>query len=389
MRFFYYLVFFFYFLISFSCGKKTEQTSDNISVDNQKESENILMDFAIDTVGIVQLETKANSLISDWVDQVILTHDRILMINVAPECKISIFDKESGKFINKILAEGEGPGEFTRFSYVTYNFYNNTIEIFSSFQRKALFFDKNGSFISEKPQHLLADSKTYTSKFNCVYTCNTSSNSEFSGMHNSHRIVIQDLKTNQYNYFYPISNKELSMVHLMTPYNFYTFGKQLIWHENFNPSILSISNDQVSEKYNIEFQKNQMTSSFLEKSSEHSSMVEIFTENKIPFLNSFFLETEKYCVFTYEYDQSIKIAIYDKRKKNVVINTSRILCEKWKLALPVPIHMSDQSLVFLINAEDFQGLIKSHLNPSLLPKKFLDLNVKSNDNPVLVTLKIK
>lgn len=382
-----------FFVLSWvlSCDNQVHSNAEEINVNNLKEGENLFIDEIVDSITIQRLETKSNSLISDWADQIILTPDRIIVLSISPQCKISFFNRNTGEFINKLTASGEGPGEFTRFTYATYNPYKNHIEIFASFQRKVLFFDLNGNFLEEKPQYMFADSKGYLTESISVYMFSTSSNTEFSGKETSHRIVLHNSKQNTFDYFYPISKKELEMVHLMTPYNFNLLDRELIWFENLNNNILSIKNRQVSFKYKINFTKNTLPVDFWQKNTKYSSMVEALTNENIPFLNSFFFESKKYCLFTYEYNETLRLAVYDKKNKKTIINTPRVLYKKWKLALPIPIHANQGNLVFLINANDFKGLIESHPDVKLLPKAFLDMSrmIKSTDNPIVLTIKIK
>lgn len=100
----------------------------------------------------VQLESDTNTLVGN-IDKVILSKDRIYIMDAKSTKAIFIFDK-FGKFVNKITRKGQGPDEYIELLNMFYDEYENTINIISysgiAGRFKIMSFDKEGNILKKQ-----------------------------------------------------------------------------------------------------------------------------------------------------------------------------------------------------------------------------------------------
>lgn len=137
--------------ILFSCenGDKTISRSDGavktINVDMSSVQYNADVISMIDTswYKIVPLETTEHSLVGGKIKNIYYRNNRLYICEMQTE-SVLIFD-DSGKFISKIQARGEGPGEYLRISSVRIN--DKGIYIYDDMGLKVLHFDLDGNYV--------------------------------------------------------------------------------------------------------------------------------------------------------------------------------------------------------------------------------------------------
>lgn len=98
-------------------------------------------------VQFLQLEMTEESAID--IVRKILDADNYLVVETRRNELLS-FDRKNGKFINKIGAVGEGPGEYIRVSDVVYNEKSKSIDVYDDFKKKCLSYSPNGNFLFER-----------------------------------------------------------------------------------------------------------------------------------------------------------------------------------------------------------------------------------------------
>jgi len=372
-----------------SCIKNSKSFKPfEIIIDNQNISNFDYIDKVVDSFNIVPLQTNSSSLIPDWADDIIVEKKRIFVADFSLN-KISIFD-ERGKFINKILPSGDGPGEYTGFQSMVFNDFNRELELFSGFQRKLLIYNENGIFLREEPQNLLFQSKKYLTQDICVYSCHVP-NSEILNKEKSYKIVYQNKSTNKVQYYCSISDFELNLGPLFITSHFNKIKDSLVWFEPFNNNIKTITENGVTDRYFLKFTKNQIPVDYWDKRNKYTMMLDAAQNQNFPFLSDFFFENNRYIVFIYDYNKINHLFIYDKMLKKTIFNANQPLINKWKLPLTMPRGVNSESLLFFIPASDFKNLIKYHIDKKLLPKQFLliDEKLKMEDNPIILKIFLK
>ncbi|PZX46406.1 6-bladed beta-propeller [Algoriphagus chordae] len=151
------LIFLFLVCCSFfiSCSSKVEtdsgQSSDAleiIKVDLSEAREGKLSEFFEPEIEYIWLkDDSGNGLIGRDIPRIFFHEDRIYVLEIFG-CKcIQIFDR-SGKYLNKIISYGEGPGEYLDFDDAIIR--NDEIMLIGVFPSKLMWFSLEGKFLREQ-----------------------------------------------------------------------------------------------------------------------------------------------------------------------------------------------------------------------------------------------
>lgn len=385
-----FLIFLFTLILSCSNNfKESDNPQNYIEISNDEISPSAALDRIVDKIEFVPLETNLSGYITDWNRQMLASSDRLFIMTEREE--IAIFNILTGDFIKKLSPSGEGPGEFSGVNNLLFNPYLDQLEVYSAFQRKNLIFDKNGKFINEQELHMFCESRFYYDPNTVVFSAHQE-NSELIASDTSKRVIFLDkynLKTKAY---LSISPAESRLSHLIMPYNFWKVENELIWGESMNNHIYTIGPNGVKLRYLVKFKENNMPEDFWLKNKKYGDMVDALTKENIPFVQSNFFESKKYFIFNYSYKKNVMhFTVYDKKRRKIVINTSQILYNKWKIGLPMSLIPYKDGFLFLIDSNYFIKLVDSHPDPDVLPRKMHEIrkNIKNNDNPILMKIEIK
>jgi hypothetical protein len=135
-------------------------------------------------------------------------------------------------------------------------------------------------------------------------------------------------------------------------------------------------------RYLIHFKKDAPT---LEQAVLVKSNIKEANKEKYPYLYKYFVEKEKICLLNYSYNQGyIHFAIYDKLKKETVINSNAVTYKQ--SLLPTPNINANQSRVTILDPEFIKILRK--LSP-LVKKNTSSEDTVYSANPYLLVYRFK
>ena len=124
-------------------------SGDEIHIDFYSACKNrtpiLLTSQIADDIEFVPLETTEDCLLGDFMDNIILTKDNIIVFDYKA---CYLFDRK-GKFINKIGTQGNGPGEFTKALSVNVDTLNKWIYFVDHWTQRFIKYDYTGKHIKD------------------------------------------------------------------------------------------------------------------------------------------------------------------------------------------------------------------------------------------------
>nr|MBI1231251.1 6-bladed beta-propeller [Cytophagales bacterium] len=139
-------------ILSLTAGCKQETNSDTgleiISVDLSESRSGKLSEFFEPHIEYIWLEDKEDDAqLSFEVGKILFHEDRIYTLDLYGCNCIHIFDKSS-RYLSKLKAYGEGPGEYLEFNDLT--FHDGELVLLGVYPRKIMRFSPEGSFLREE-----------------------------------------------------------------------------------------------------------------------------------------------------------------------------------------------------------------------------------------------
>lgn len=120
-----------------------ERNIDVIEIDVNSSKDNINIDYLVDTVSHIKLETNDYCLLQR-IKKMVITEEELIILDDF----VYIFDLK-GKFKLKIGNRGKGPGELLSSNDFLFDIKNENIEIYDFTQNKVCVFTKKGKYLTE------------------------------------------------------------------------------------------------------------------------------------------------------------------------------------------------------------------------------------------------
>lgn len=234
----YILLFFSIILISCSNSKK------NNSVKTVAFNKENLSDFLLkkkDSMEVIQLETKENSLINE-IERIYFPKNRILIYD---RKKILLFDKQ-GKFISEIGKKGRGPEEYLQLTSMIFDADSQQVEIFDNTKRTLFIYNLEGDLVETKKADISFISFAKTAEGYCVYAPFV--NHKSSEGYNLHFLDL-DLRATGIK---SLPTKNNFDRYLFTE-NFSKNGSELFFHHGLNDTIYKIKKRIIEPYLYVDF----------------------------------------------------------------------------------------------------------------------------------------
>ena len=256
-----------------ACNEQVKETGVNeikVTIRNSELKTSELFTAAIP----IRLETKEESLLQD-ISKAYLS-EKYLFIKSGHA--LFLFDRE-GTFIRKIEKQGSGPTEYNRLSDFDINERNKEIYILDKGLQKVLVYGFDGEYKRENTIGIEAV-KILNLDDNTNYTY--SGNEESSN--NRHKINLYSGSEINHS-FNPIDERKKGYLHVNSSQNFYrNENGEILFFEAFNDTIYNLSEQMLSPKYVINYEKGAPDSFF---DRNFANIMEFFMEyNKQGYTNS-------------------------------------------------------------------------------------------------------
>ncbi len=307
--------------------------------------------------------------------------------------KFFLFDKnysalkafsDDGKFLYNIGTIGQGPGEFTRLYDVDYIKEDSVFFLYCMNEHSLLTFRPNGKFVKKYDVPLFGYYFARNNNKNYYYI-----NYNTSEHNNSSNIVITDDANDILHTYLPYNNKKKSSLFSFSGFLTKNNESNILTANAFADTVYEINKEGIYPKYFLNFGKDNCPP----EAKEHDKMAKILAT--CTYLNATFFESQKAIFFTLT--RKGKYAKCCWLKKQNLILTDRQF-EKVSLFSLLSSHKftnADGSYFAFIYPETFFDLkeykpeIMENIKreyPQLYP--YL-LNLKEDDNPLLIEFKIK
>jgi hypothetical protein len=381
----------------FSCTSNTNDKGVDVSkikkvkIDNGNAKHLFIVDSLLDSTKIIPLETTNESLVGK-IDELFFIDSKIIAVDKYNTKSVFIFSSE-GKFLNKIYKKGKGRGEFLslRDALVT----DSGIEVFDEVLSKILRFNFDGTFVSEIP--LTAFSKSKFAKLaNGEYLF---FNINVPTVFGNHKLYEWDVEKKALrNAYLPFddlltTNKRIEPA---MPFNdgFYNGAKAIKFNEMYNDTVYAYANHNLIADYVFDFAVNPLPKNFSNDYQISNKMTTATDENYAHYYGGY-CEMKDYILFNYNFNDRVFNVLWEKRKKEVTINSMLWGINNYDILLPYNWFKGHQpnSIAVSYEPQELLNWIKSHktimkrIDKTDLYKKAVKVN--QNDNPVLLIMNFK
>lgn len=297
-------------------------------------SNEILLSDIYEDIDFVFLDDDLSNPITS-VDKVDFDDNYIYLTDWYNSNSITIFDRVTGKLVNKILPNGEGPREYTRLYDVFVNQHKNEINIFDGDLRKHIVYTYSGDFIRERRLPYRIGKITIFEDYILNYTQNVPN--DHLGL-NKMELVISDSLNNILALAFPYQRKD----ELNEFYGRNYFSK--------NDEVVTISPRFKNQIYQIDRHKNQfilkeiidvnlgryqLDSVFYQKETE-SFLKKIKKTKNLFFGNGHHFVTDNWIYFRFD-NLGKYLELYHNKKSNKTFVGKEIKIDFGTLIFPGPI----------------------------------------------------
>lgn len=251
----------------------------------------------------ILLEQTKESLIGS--NYTVYSDDQYLI--VIEKKRILLFDRDSGKFIRTIGKSGSGPNEYSN-TYTKLPYDEEKRVVYADRSRERYEYSINGQLLNKiKGPELVRDFVNINDRTYAAFINN------YMGDEKNKMIIFDetDSTINIFpNYqFFPF--KGIINVYDINSW-FYKLNKQLYFCERFSDTLFKVTADSLIPRF--VFNKGAYT--FPDELRGDNMIVPIdkyfFTEN--------ILESSKFLFFSFKFKEEVYTAVYDKKKKNTLVN---------------------------------------------------------------------
>lgn len=376
---------FFFVIINISNLLAQELLKVDIESEIDKGNFTINLSDYIETIKYVPLETNSNCLI-DRNPEFTVSNNSIV-VKTLSDC--FIFEKETGKFLNKISRKGRGPGEYQSTMGFT-NPFNQTI-YFSEAGLKLLKFDFLGTFMKsinipesnksiESPS--IPGNYTWLNNDIVIYFGN------LTGTEKKKLIILNEdgkklVVFPNHNYFAESKGFSISAYESQ----FYHFNHNLYFKEDYSDTVFQVTKSQLIPQKRLYLGKYQ-------PAVESKWMTERELKDRQFIVLRDLVESKSFFLFKVLFQDKYFQGVYNKNTKKLKIakidSNVRNDIDSFMLFAPITIS-TDGYLISFANAYDILAWFKQ--NPDKAAKLPLHLQelkkLKENDNPVVIMAKLK
>ncbi len=385
--------YFFLTLLLSGCGNNFPGTFPGvvtpIALDNRNIASEAILDELVQDIEWTPLETSRAAIVGNAPYQIAAYGDRLFLLYTGINSTLAIFDRYTGKFIKKLSAQGNGPGEFSKITNFSVRPERKIIEITAGFERKVLGFDFDGNVRSEVFCEIPFTNKAFLPDGGkVVYT--QSGNGMFTGGTGDFELLALDESNALHTGIKPLDVRHPTS--LISAYLFFPYRDSLRFIKPFCDTIFQVGFRSVAPRYVVYFKKGSVGRKFWENPNLQGTRDEIHQLHHIPSLQPIYFENDRIVFGVYQSDDGLSHHfVYEKASKTVRYNFNRLWYKKWDIPLPPPLHVSTEGLLFLLAPDELKTLVQEHPAPSLLPADFRQAiqTAQAGDNPFLVHLRFK
>lgn len=362
------------FSFLFSCTQKKEGVIDFGSEKSVKAS------ALISCKKYIQLETTSESLVGQ-IEQIEILDDKIYIMDACKSKSLFVFSRD-GKYLNKIEAKGDGPGEFV----APHSFWidkKGFIYILDIFQTRLLEYslsDLTYTRTIDIPHKTLPSSFAKLSNGLFVYYF---LNNARVGNFEKH-FIIADAEGKVINAFR--NRDESAKLWHGSPSNFLCFEGKIITYPYFKNKIYTINKDSMHLRYTLAWGDMMMPSDSYFKNKESEVVWEELMKNSSELIRYMrFFENNKNLLVKYYIGKDLYLSSLDKKSKSVSnVKVSHIdLDLGMGEEFPVPLNTYGNSFIGELR---MVNLVDAELNATLA-EKIKGRSVE--DNPILVIYDVK
>jgi len=331
----------------------------------------------------IKLETNDNSLVGNFVAQIEVVHEKLIILTGGRHINLLVFDL-SGKFDRSIGKVGRGPGEYIVPISFSINYNDNVISVIDIAQKKIISYSlDNYKFLFDNMMEYDSFCFEFLSNDKILWK-----NANYQDNMSDWNFIITDLKQHFLNKYV---RRDFVTGYFTGPTkSIYKSEETVFAYTQYNPIIYQFFNDEVIPAYKIKFGKHQLPPlEYLLKVSTNNNnfIAELNASNYISY----------YCVFDaantlgifYSVSQNPYIGIFDKDKKRVYHYSKDNFQDMLKIGeMERPIGTIGDYVVSM--------LYPSHLLEKLTEGYVLDKKLHSmvsesqvDDNPFLFLFKLK
>ncbi|MGL5682078.1 MAG: 6-bladed beta-propeller [Marinifilaceae bacterium] len=341
------------------------------------------LNHEISNIVYLPLETNKDCIIGE-ISNIIYTKDYIFILDKMKQC-IHQFDK-NGKFIKHLGSRGKARNEFMRIRSFFIDEVLSQIGIYCEMKQQILLYDiEHGNFINSKPIGLLLDN-IIKHEDQYYFYCGRLPNQDFfkGTFPSQYRLVSLDNDSSFNHYLRTDYNPELLNTSLTSnsESSLYIYHDSVRVMERCNSTILQIFDNNIKNKYYVDFGKLSLNCDFYDNTEIISESLLKRLDNKKYCRLSEFIEIDDYIYLEYLTQNRLLSSIYSK-KTNEVFNFGVLWLSPDGIGMPRIINKKDNFLIGVYESENLLRMIgtnKHKLNTSLMN---IYNTVQKTDNPIL------
>lgn len=381
------------FFSIFSCSFGLSQSGDlfEIVISPKPNQEARLSEF-IKELKYVQLETTEESVIG-FAGKILISNGKIFIGDSRTSKSLFAFDME-GKFLYKIVANGQGPREFISFTDFAIQPESNNIFIWDGNLKKFVIYSSGGKFLDEfKPPIDFSKFEFIDKSIIAIEQANISASRKLKveNQYLQHNLLILDLKGKIISKHLPFPDyfEQLSIAAL-NPLD--KINDILTYIPPLSNTIYQFVDGKAKKRVEINFGKNWPTNKyFKEFKGQHPGVLvrSMSKSNYVSFLN--YQEISNCINVSFYYKHDLYNAFYSKNSGNVICfnqYADDINCGGFN----TPIAGNRDRFIMTLEPFKLKEYIKEVQNNNKpIPDQLLYLNkvLKLQDNPILVFFSIK
>lgn len=287
------------------------ESENMIELDIDLNKNSLPYDSLMDFVKFVKLETTGNNLIGS-ISQILFSQNKIIVVDWEVSKSITVYD-ESGRFLNKIGALGQGPEEYVFLRHVALTPDKSMVVVLDMDSRSMKYYSIDGHFIkSEKTPFWFS---------HCEFITDNIIAGEYNGGNllpehkNQYKpqLVTTTLQKKVCNSgFQSYYSKNFAATTLMP---LRKFEEEVFYSPPFSDTIYQVTQNRIQARYLLKIQGT--TPFVIDENTTKKSWDEYI--NKNPFFNGDIIELKDAAIF-HIFEPHLKwlrFAIYSKRQKKV------------------------------------------------------------------------